>query len=161
MDFERLCRDEHRRERVRETVNGIDYVDAGDDRSTLTVYFFNAAPTGLTPTHFRVTGGGRAGDEIRVLGIGPGDSSLESPEKAVELTLSRQADPAHYTIAVSGIAGIDPLYASASFSFSTDHPLALDCAAGDLDEARSYDTPEIDYLAKDYASFRQLMLDRL
>lgn len=161
MNFEPLCRDEHRRERVRQRLNGIDYVDTGDDRSTLTVHFFNAVPKGLTPTHFRLTGGGRTADEIRVVGIGAADSSLESPEKAVQLTLGRQADLAHYTITVSGIAGIDPLYASVAFSYSADHPLALDCAAGGLDESPSYETPEIDYLAKDYASFRQLMLDRL
>jgi len=160
MNFEDLCRDEHRRERVRETVNGIDYVDAGDDRSTLTVHFFNAVPQGLTPAHFRLTGG-RGSGEIRVRGIGSGDSSRESPEKAVELTLSRQADLGHYTIAVSGIAGIDPLYASASVIFSADRPSALDCAARDLAEPPPYATPDIDYLAKDYASFRQLMLDRL
>ena len=161
MNFEDLCRDEHRRERVRATLNGIDYVDAGDDRSTLTVHFFNAVPKGLTPSISASQAAAGSPTRFACSAIDSGDSSVESPEKAVRLTLSRQADPAHYTITVSGIAGIDPLYASASFSFSVDHPLALDCAARDLNEPPSYDTPEIDYLAKDYASFRQLMLDRL
>ena len=47
------------------------------------------------------------------------------------------------------------------FTFKVDCPTDLDCApAGDV-PARRRAEPEIDYLAKDYASFRQLLLDRL
>ena len=52
MNLESVCRDEHRRERVRRFSNGIDYVDAGEDRRTLTVHFFNALSGEARPEQF-------------------------------------------------------------------------------------------------------------
>ena len=53
------------------------------------------------------------------------------------------------------------MYSSAAVSFSAANPLALDCTVRRVDAPPSHPAPEIDYLAKDYASFRQLILDRL
>src|SRR4051812_35245679 len=109
MDFESICRDEHRRARVRTIANGIDYVDVGKDRSIVTVHFFNGIPQGLAPDHFRLAGGSPH-EEIAVRGISPAGESglpLESPEKAVDLALSRPADVARYTLSLDGVSGID------------------------------------------------------
>ena len=59
-------------------------------------------------------------------------------------------------------AGFDPLLAAVDFSFKVDCPSDFDCAPTHALPARADRAePDIDYLAKDYASFRQLMLDRL
>ena len=57
--------------------------------------------------------------------------------------------------------GIDSHYDHADFSFKVNCPSDLDCALPVNCPPPALDEPDINYLAKDYASFRQLMLDRL
>ncbi|MGH2367092.1 MAG: putative baseplate assembly protein [Chloroflexota bacterium] len=57
--------------------------------------------------------------------------------------------------------GFDPLLASVPFSFKVDCPSDFDCQTAHVCPEPSFPEPQIDYLAKDYASFRRLMLDRL
>ena len=59
------------------------------------------------------------------------------------------------------LQGFDPRYASIEFSFKADCPSDLDCKAAAICPPEKRNEPEINYLAKDYASFRQLILDRL
>jgi hypothetical protein len=60
-------------------------------------------------------------------------------------------------------AGIDPRYACADFSFRIDCPSDLDCAEQcGCDEGDDMPpAPAIDYLARDFTSFKRLMLDRM
>ncbi|PSR19019.1 putative baseplate assembly protein, partial [filamentous cyanobacterium CCP3] len=51
-------------------------------------------------------------------------------------------------------------YAQLTFSFQAGCPSDLDCQPQPC-PPRSFQEPEISYLAKDYASFRQMILDRL
>jgi hypothetical protein len=55
----------------------------------------------------------------------------------------------------------DPLLSSIEFSFKVECPADFDCAAPVPCEPAATTSPRIDYLAKDYAGFRRLMLDRL
>ena len=57
--------------------------------------------------------------------------------------------------------GIDPQLASIDFSFKVECPSPFDCAPPQPGPPEPQALPEIDYLAKDYASFRRVMLDRL
>ena len=57
--------------------------------------------------------------------------------------------------------GMDPLLAEVTFSFKVECPSDFDCKEACTCEPAVFDEPEIDYLAKDFASFRQLMLDRM
>lgn len=57
--------------------------------------------------------------------------------------------------------GFDPRYAELEFSFKPGCPADLDCKIEQICPATKRVEPEINYLAKDYASFRQLILDRL
>ena len=57
--------------------------------------------------------------------------------------------------------GFDELLSSAVFSFKVDCPSEFDCAVDQRCEDVEPPAPHIDYLAKDYASFRRLILDRL
>jgi hypothetical protein len=56
---------------------------------------------------------------------------------------------------------IDPHYDHIDFNFKINCPSELDCKAEDICPPETRQEPEINYLAKDYASFRQLILDRL
>ena len=58
-------------------------------------------------------------------------------------------------------AGIDQRLAAVAFSFKVECPSDFDCAPEDDCPDEPVVEPEIDYLAKDYASFRRLMLDRM
>ncbi|HMO66464.1 MAG TPA: putative baseplate assembly protein, partial [Verrucomicrobiota bacterium] len=58
-------------------------------------------------------------------------------------------------------AGFDPLLHRIGFSFKVECPSPLDCAPTHECPPAVRDEPELDYLAKDYASFRRLILDRL
>ena len=58
-------------------------------------------------------------------------------------------------------AGIDPVLASIRFSFKAQCPSDFDCETQHHCPPASLPEPLLDYLAKDYASFRRLMLDRM
>lgn len=57
--------------------------------------------------------------------------------------------------------GLDPRLSAVGFSFKVECPSDFDCAPDDACPPETFPEPAIDYLAKDYASFRRLMLDRL
>jgi hypothetical protein len=57
--------------------------------------------------------------------------------------------------------GFDPLLAAVDFSFKVDCPSEFDCAPGEVCPPAERPTIDIDYLARDYATFRRLMLDRI
>ena len=57
--------------------------------------------------------------------------------------------------------GFDPRYAHIEFSFKIGCPSDLDCKPEITCRPERLPEPEINYLVKDYASFRQLILDRL
>lgn len=58
-------------------------------------------------------------------------------------------------------ANFDPRLRQIDFAFKVQCPSDFDCApAGDC-SPQQHDAPDIDYLAKDYPSFRRLLLDRL
>lgn len=57
--------------------------------------------------------------------------------------------------------GFDPILSSVEFSFKVQCPTEFDCQPQRSCPPEQLPEPEIDYLAKDYASFRQLLLDRM
>lgn len=58
-------------------------------------------------------------------------------------------------------ADFDPRLSEVEFSFKVECPSDFDCETVPAAAAAAPREPQIDYLAKDYGSFRQLMLDRL
>ncbi|MGB6722187.1 MAG: putative baseplate assembly protein [Terracidiphilus sp.] len=68
-------------------------------------------------------------------------------------------DPFQVTEALSGF---DPILAEVEFSFKVECPNDFDCAPAPCDCPPEAETPPpINYLAKDYGSFRSILLDRL
>lgn len=163
-----------RREKLRlsGTLNGIDYVEVGDDGVSLCVHLFGEIPQGLGVANVRISGGDRI-TGLRVLSVNPELEPELHDDACLRVVLDREGDHTAYCLCLVDAAsgrdpaswqaypGFDPRYACATLHFRLDCAKTLDCA----DEAPCVSppspAPEINYLAKDYASFRQLFLDRL
>lgn len=95
-------------------------------------------------------------------------SSLPFANQVLVVRVDRYGDASPYVLRiVRGMddalppADFDPLLAEVTFSFKVECDNAFDCAAPVACAASPSPEPAIDYLAKDYASFRRLLLDRL
>jgi len=158
------CLDERRRLEVRRRQqNGLDYLEVSDDQHRLTVYFLGPAPEGLTRENVRITGGQRIRDiEVLTVEICPQhDPELDN---CMVVTVDKPGDFSTYTLCLVNLpddAPFDPRYRCLDFTFKVACPTDLDCRAAPLCPPEVYQEPEISYLAKDYASLRRLILDRL
>lgn len=167
------CRDDQERRRLARAkpLNGFDFLEVSDDQRHLTVFFLEKAPEWITARHLRIEGGRRIRD-IRVLEIKINRSEDPERDDCMVVTLDKPGDFSTYTLCVVAIdeAGrasggvpddFDPRYSCLCFSFKAGCPSELDCALPVVCPTQPREEPEIDYLAKDYASFRRLILDRL
>ena len=167
-----VCRDELRREFVRRAgLNGLDHVEVSDDHRTLTVSFLAKAPAGLGPGNIKITGGQQVTGITAVAVRLCADDDPEIDD-CLQVTVSQPGDASCYQLCLvqtdargrpTGVplAGLDPRYACVSFSFMAGCPTGLDCAAEPACPPQAVPEPDLSYLAKDFASFRQLLLDRL
>jgi predicted phage baseplate assembly protein len=170
-----VCRDDApRRAAIRAgALNGLDFIDIDVvDRTKLLLHFI-AAPgklrDELTPANFTITGGRRVRD-IAVTDVRFGAEGSPDADACI-VSVSRVGDISTYTLRVVAAVdgrptdqphpGFDPRHARRCFSFGVDAPTTLDCTTAPVCPPPARLRPEIDYLAKDYASFRQLLLDRL
>ena len=170
-----FCCDERRRDAVRgsATLNGMDHVEVVDhDAATepdrqrfLRVHFVNPlAPGALTADNVRITGGERIRPVvIRGATIGTGDDA-----NVLTVEVAQPGDFSIYTLSL--VRGphdpappekFDPRLAWVEFSFKVECPADFDCAPRRACPPEPRPEPEINYLAKDYASFRKLLLDRM
>lgn len=145
--------------------NGIDHVDVGEDQVSLCIHFFNGIPAGIGPENIRITGGRRI-TGLRAIKVSYDQSRDSDLDDCLRVVVDRPGDLATYRlclIAAGGgpMPGIDPRYACVEFGFRTDCAADLDCGAAPQCEPEPEPPVVIDYLAKDYASFRQLIYDRL
>ena len=167
-----ICRNELRREAVRqhENLNGLDYLDVGPDRRTLTVHFLGKAPVSLEPSNILIEGGRRIRD-IRIEKVTVTRSEMVELDDFMEVVTDKEGDFSIYSLRVVDGRGeegnwqrhpsFDSRYDRVEFSFKVDCPSDLDCKQDTVCPPEKFEEPEINYLAKDYASFRQLILDRL
>lgn len=85
--------------------------------------------------------------------------------QVVRVHVDRWGDFSTYTLQiVQGNAPpnwLDPILAAINFSFKVECPSDFDCESEPSCPPTASPEPDINYLAKDFASFRQLMLDRL
>jgi hypothetical protein len=104
-------------------------------------------------------------------------AALPNPEKVLVIRTDRAGDFSPYTLRlVSGAAAsagaasevvgvldnVDPLLAKIPFSFKVECPRDFDCAPAAPNCPPELATPPpINYLAKDFGSFKTIMLDRL
>lgn len=151
-------------------VNGIDYLEVADDQLTLFVHFLHPLPgqpggvpaaPALTAANVQIEGG------VRVTGIRAVEP-LTANGRELRVPLSARGDFSTYRLRLVEApdrpvtpAGFDPQLAAIEFSFKVGCPSDFDCKREMICPPESLPEPRIDYLARDYASFRRLMLDRL
>lgn len=181
------CCDRRRLEVVKlhGTLNGLDYLEvddsgvAGDStrQRTLFVKFLRPVPA-LTKANIRIDGGERI-KTIDVDWIAAADAlpTGEPPSLVDGLIPSNEflvirtrfyGDFSQYTLRLVGgpasdapPAGFDPRLSEIQFSFKVQCESDFDCASITPCPAPPANQPRLDYLSKDYASFRRLMLDRM
>lgn len=168
------CTDDARRERVRlgGTLNGIDYVEVGDDGVTLCVHLFGDVPAGIGVANVRVSGGDRIVG-LRALSVSEEREPDMHDDVCLRVVLDREGDFSPYCLCLVDAASdadasswiaypdFDPRYACAELRFRLACGRDLDCAAETPCVKPPAPWPEINYLARDYQSFRQLFLDRM
>ncbi|MER6349817.1 putative baseplate assembly protein [Streptomyces sp. NPDC001595] len=140
---------------------GIDDVRAHPDRRTLTVTFSGPLPAHVGRDSFVIEGGRRVVG-LKVLHVGR-ETGEEPDGRAAHrrtLTLDRPGDDSTYRLRVLG-RGFHGGRNRAEFTF---HPTARPEAAPGAEPVGAppaRPAPAVDYLAKDYASLRRLLLERL
>lgn len=149
---------------------GIDFVAVDLDRRLLTVQFLAAVGVTkatrlatITRRNIRVTAGSDTRPaNLRVIQV---DAQEERNCLLVSYELdghpARGSDFTSYELALVDVPTVDPFFARAAFSLRPDEPAVFDPIPTPLPPAASTTDIEIDYLARDYASMRRLMLDRL
>ena len=88
--------------------------------------------------------------------------------QVLAVTVNQPGDFSTYTLRLarsrtdlSRLDGFDPLLSAVDFSFKVECATDFDCKPDPVCPPEVQPEPEINYLARDYASFRRLMLDRL
>lgn len=182
MSSDLVCRDERRRQHIREHPphNGLDYVDVHGRH--LCVHFLTGIPEVFpndmtaderkaAARHIVIKGGRRITD-IEVISVDAHATVDVFDEDCLELEVDRAGDFSVYTLCFveldehghptsEPLHDLDPRYACIEFSFKIDCPAEIDCKQDDPCPPPAPRPRTINYLAKDYATFRQLLLDRL
>ncbi|MFZ1467457.1 MAG: hypothetical protein WAT09_00590 [Paracoccaceae bacterium] len=151
-------------------INGIDFVEVLDSAAPpglaqrlLDVTFLKPDGVGaLTAGNFALAGGTRiTGIVVTAVAALPGGLTLR-------LTLDQAGDFSPYVLRLrrgpvnpAPPANMDSQLAAVSFSFKVECPSDFDCAEPDLPAPARPQAPPIDYLTRDFAGFRTLMLDRM
>ena len=169
-----ICKDDSKRRALarKAPLNGLDYLEVSDDQTRLTAYFLGKAPAwDITPDHLVIKGGRRIRG-ITVTKVHTARSDREDVDDYLTVTVDRPGDASMYELCIVDVDRVgkrlatpprdfDPRYACICFSFKASCPSDLDCAQTLPCETPKLPVPVIDYLSKDYASFRRLILDRL
>ena len=171
------CQGERRRQELIELqrLNGIDFVEvASADQKSIDVVFLHPLPTmpgqvppppknvpPLTKDNFRIVGGARIKNP-------PIASAFSVGTNRLRLQLKESGDFSTYTLQLvtsptqqAVPPGFDPQFAAVDLYFKVLCPSEFDCEQETVCPPQPLSEPPIDYLAKDYASFRRAMLDRL
>ena len=130
------------------------------------MFFLGRAPQALEAFNIQLTGGA----PVSVLSVQVFRQTDLTLADWMEVGVDQPGDASTYVLSIiqtdeagvtGSMPGFDPIYGSVSFSFKASCPSDADCLAPCDCPPPQRDAPPINYLAKDYASFRQLILDRL
>lgn len=151
------------------TLNGIEYVEVvSEDQRTLRLVFIHPLPGEvdavpdapvLTRENFRISGGERIKNILVTSAI--------SSSNELTISVNQAGDFSNYVVHLVTSPfedqvppGFDPVLSHIDVNFKISCPNNLDCAPQVKDAGKNFANPNIDYLAKDYRSFRRLMLER-
>jgi hypothetical protein len=142
------------------TFNGIDFVEIADaQQTTLNVHFLNAVDLRNTLSGQPTITGGETIPDVVVLPIAPSDWNFDDGHLVLTLHVAASGDFSTYALAISS-SRLDRFFDHIPFSFKANCPSDLDCQPiSPTCPPASGAKPPIDYLAKDFLSFRQALLD--
>lgn len=166
------CCTENRRKLIETStdLNGIDFIEVlpaeilNEKQKSLEITFLNSLETPIEIDQVFLTVDGQ------LSGIVIEELIEDASNMSIVLKLSDRGDFSIYTLHLMEnweekvfLPGFDKILSSIEFSFKVACFTDLDCkpVAENCGEKESINIPEINYLAKDYASFKQLLLDRL
>ena len=175
-----FSRDDRRRDVIagREDLNGLDFLEVHDApglplderQRTLFAHFINdPASLVLGPANVRIEGGERVrGVSVIAASVAIDPRSGDTTRPVLVVEVDQRGDFSTYTLrlvedpaAPGALAAIDPVLRDIDFSFKVNCPSDFDCETGFICPPGQRAEPAIDYLARDFNSLRQLMLDRL
>jgi hypothetical protein len=172
IDPDLSCIENKRRGDVRAAgLFGLEYAEVSADQLTVTVYFLGKAPDKIEKSNIWLRGGRRIRD-VKVTQLKVNRLADPTLDDYMDLTVDKPGDFSMYSISVVKLddqghpthqpfPNFDPRYDRVQFSFKASCPSDLDCKTVTPCPSPQRVQPDINYLAKDYASFRQLILDRL
>lgn len=172
------------------SLNGIDFLEVLDKdaplgsprQQTLLVKLLKPVPVGLGLENVAIIGGDRIpnphinwvapADNIPVEDVNLAEqsffSSLSEADHVLLVRTESRGDFSNYCLRLQRSeqdelppVGIDSLMAEVTFSFKVECPSDFDCKPVKQCPVDVFEQPDINYLARDYASFRQLILDRM
>jgi hypothetical protein len=172
------CRDERRRRNEiagRADVNGIDFVEVWDGpavpleerQRTLFVHFVNdPGGLGIVAGNVEIDGGERIRDVRVVDATVTVDPRSGSPDPVLVVDVDKPGDFSIYTLRLvpeegTPLTGLDAVLGSVDFSFKVHCETRFDPLRPEPEVEEPRTEPALDYLARDYASLRRLVLDRL
>jgi hypothetical protein len=170
-----FCSTDRRRGEVRQhpgPLNGIDYLEVADRAAPLGqrqrllwLHFVKPDPIAaldLATLAVHIEGG------VRIRGIGvEGVGRWATDPTVIEVRVDQPGDYSTYTLRLEAVGDativLDPVLSSVDFTFKVECESDLDCRSGRTCACPlpTLPGPQIDYLAKDWESFRRLLLDRL
>jgi hypothetical protein len=143
------------------TLNGIDFVEiASADQRTLHVHFLNNVALKGTVSNPTIAGG----ETIPTVAVNKINDATDWSADAegrplLTLTAVTAGDFSFYTLSLTS-AALDQFFSQSIFSFKATCPSDLDCAApAPPCPPAAGNPPPIEYLAKDFLSFRQALMD--
>lgn len=152
------------------TLNGIDFLEVLDDpgmpnaqrQRTLFIHFVNPITVPLVVTNVLIEGGERIRG-VMVTGV-----ATTAAPNVLAVSVDKPGDFSRYTLRLVQDANhsqppnrYDVLLSAVDFSFKVECPNDFDCLVQQVCPPEVGKEPVIDYLAKDYGSFRRVMLDRM
>ncbi len=178
------CAEDDRRKpfEADDVFQGIDFVEVvtappADNQYVLEVRFIQkdsaAGRTALAailddieadPTSVTITGGVRVRDP-KVTSV-----DADKPNQLIRVRVHDRGDFSTYTLSIRDPAHttppnvprtMDPAYSQVDFSFKAGCPSRFDCAPRQACPPEPRVEPMVDYMAKDYASFRQALIDAI
>jgi hypothetical protein len=166
-----FCSQKNRRALVLQStnINGIDYLEVskgvdGCGKQLLITMLKDSRGLALDKCQVQITGGTTT-SQVTVAGVTVG---TDAAPKVVTVQLNQSGDFSTYTLSLVAKPsttdppdGLDPQLSTVTFSFKAGCPTVADCLPCNCCPPDTTPEPDINYLAKDYGGFRQVMLDRM
>lgn len=140
------------------TLNGVDFVEVDPTETLLSVHFLNAVAVSAQPTKLTIDGG-ESIPTVETPAIGAVNWSVLNGRPLLSFSVAGPGDFSIYTLRVENTL-VDPFFQTTKFSFKANCPTDLDCKKEPPEcPPIEAEMPPIDYLAKDFLSFRQALLE--